>query len=141
MKRIITAVAAIALSASFAYASPRDPRAKRLEVRRAAHHLRAARIAQHLDLTIAQKQEIRQIRRSFREQNHEFLQSFRENRIVMREARRANDGARVTALEPTLREQRTRARELRQARRQSVRAVLTPEQREKLDTIRVRPRR
>src|SRR5512140_1331093 len=129
MKRIIAAVAIAALSTSLAYASQADAAANRRDVRRAQQQLRMAKLSQRLGLTIEQKQQIKSINRSFRENNREFLQSFRANRTAMRQARRANDGKRIDELEPVVKEQRAHMRELRAARRARISEVLTPEQR------------
>lgn len=141
MKRIITSVLVLTLGASLAMASDVDRRANRRDVRRAQHQLRMAKLAERLDLTVDQKEQIKATNRAFREQNGEFLKSFRENRAAMRAARRANDEKRIAELEPALQEQRKHMRELRAAQRQRIDEVLTSEQRKQLEEIRARRQR
>lgn len=141
MKRIITSVLVLTLGASLAMASDADRRANRRDVRRAQHQLRMAKLSQRLDLSIEQKRQIRGIREQFREDNREFLQSFRANQAAMREARRANDGKRIAELEAVVKDQRAHIRELRAAQREKIDSVLTPEQRREFNEIRAKRQR
>jgi Spy/CpxP family protein refolding chaperone len=94
------------------------------------------RFAQKLELTDAQREQIREIRRSTREQHRAFFQSSRETYARLRDARKAGDQSKVDALRPIVQENSAKMRQIREAETQQIRALLTPEQRERWDTLR-----
>lgn len=132
--KFITIGAAMTLTASLAFAAPhqgahggRHGRAARAVI---GHHM-----ADRLNLTDAQREQIRTLRSSFREQNREFFESSRAVRKEFRQATRANDTRKVEQLKPAMAAQRTQFRELRAAHRQQILAVLTPEQRAQFEAL------
>ena len=133
--KVITVAAALMLSATLAFAGPGEGRHGKggHHGRRGGEH--GARFAQKLNLTDAQKEQIREINRTFREQNKPFFESSRSTRQQLREAKKAGDQARVEALKGTLESQRAQFKQLRATQRQRVLAVLTPEQRTQLDAL------
>ena len=95
----------------------------------------AARFAQKLNLTDAQKQQIRELHSNFREQNKAFFESTRETRQQVKAAREARDTARLEALKGTIASQREQMKQLREKQHERIVALLTPEQRAKLETL------
>jgi protein CpxP len=135
MNKKITAVAAVlAVSATLAFAGPGEGRG---EGRHGGHGKGefGAKFAQKLNLTDAQKQQIKDIRTASRTQNAQFFASVRQTREEFRAARQANDQARIDALKGTLQSQRAQMKEIRKAERQQVLSILTAEQRAQLDAM------
>lgn len=130
----ITAAAVLALSTSLAVASPNGTNGKRH-----GHHKRGgefgARFAQKLNLTDAQKEQLRTINQQFREQNKTFFQHARDTRQQFRAAKQANDTTQLDALKATMEEQRAQFKSLRQAHREQILSILTPDQRQQLDAL------
>jgi Spy/CpxP family protein refolding chaperone len=117
-KKLILAVAMVALSATFAVAAPNR------EHRREA----SQKFAQRLNLSDAQRQQIREMHQSFRAENSAFFQSFRQSWRDYRAAKQAGDTAKADALKATLDSQRAQARELHAGLEQRVGSVLTADQ-------------
>ena len=88
-----------------------------------------ARFAEKLNLTDAQKEQIKSIRKESREQNRAFFESFHQTRQELRAAKQANDTARLETLKGTLQSQHEQMKQIRAAEQQKFLAVLTPEQR------------
>ncbi|HEX8153673.1 MAG TPA: Spy/CpxP family protein refolding chaperone [Thermoanaerobaculia bacterium] len=133
--KIITVAAALTLSATLAFAGPGEGRHGK-----GGHHGRrggefGARFAEKLNLTDAQKEQIREINRNFREQNKPFFESSRATMQQFREAKKAGDQARIDALKGTLAAQRTQFQQLRDQQRQRVLSVLTAQQRAQYDAL------
>lgn len=133
IKFISTTAAVLALSASLAIAAPhgKGHGGKR-------GHGRAEfgeRFAAKLNLTDAQKAQIKQFNESFRERNKAFFQSSRETMRQLREAKQAGDTARADALKATMKSQREQMKQLRAEQRAQIRAILTPEQRAQFDAL------
>jgi Spy/CpxP family protein refolding chaperone len=126
----IAAVAVFTLGTSLAVAAPHGGKPGKRGQHRAAF---GAQFAEKLNLTDAQKEQIRSIHRETREQNAAFFQSARQTRQELREAKRANDTAKADSLEGTLQSQREQMKQIRAAERERVLAVLTPEQRAQLE--------
>ncbi|HVE70164.1 MAG TPA: Spy/CpxP family protein refolding chaperone [Thermoanaerobaculia bacterium] len=93
------------------------------------------RLAEKLNLTDAQKAQIQEISKGFREQNRATFEGSRDLRQEARAARKANDTAKLEALKPQLEAQRTQMQQLREAHQQQILAVLTAEQRAQLETM------
>lgn len=93
------------------------------------------RFAQKLELTDAQREQIREIRRRTREQHRAFFQSSRETSVRLRDARKAGDQSKVDALRPIVQQNSAKMRAIRDAETQRIRALLTPEQRERWDAL------
>lgn len=134
MNRRIAAVAAVlTLTGTLAFAGPG-------EGRRGGHgrHGKAelgAKFAEKLNLTDAQKAQIQQIRAASREQNKLFFDTAQANRNQARSARKAGDTATLNALKATLEADRQRFKEIRQAERQQILNILTPEQRTQFEAM------
>lgn len=122
-KKWISAVAVLAVGASLtAYAMPQ---AGQWHGRR--HEMRQE-FAQKLNLTDAQKQQMRDLHKQFRQENEAFFQSFRATRQEFRAAKQAGDTAKVESLKPTLKADRAQLQQLREAFEPKILSILTPEQ-------------
>ncbi len=122
MKKFVIAfaVAATAVAAS-AHTPGRAPqRGARFE-----------KFAQKLNLTDAQKQQIRDIRRADRERNQQLYADFRTKSRAFRQAKRSGD-ANADALKAEIQPLREQVQAARRATREQVLGVLTPEQRQQL---------
>lgn len=129
-KFLITTLAVATLStAAFADAGPRMHR--RAE--------RRQQIAAQLNLTDAQKQQIRDVRKAAFEANKPLVEALRSKRFELRQLREAND-ARAESVRAEVLAMREQLRSARIATREKVRALLTAEQRAKLDSMHRRRR-
>jgi Spy/CpxP family protein refolding chaperone len=133
-KKWLTTAAVLALSSTLALAAPHDGKGGR-HGRGGRGGEFSQRFAEKLNLTDAQKQQIKDIQTSFREQNKAFFESTRETRQQMRAAREAGDTARFESLKATAQGQREQMKQLHQAQMQKVTAVLTPEQRTQWEAL------
>ena len=132
MKRLVIACA-IAVTAAAASAHP--------HVRPAHRGAQMRRLAKQLNLSDAQRQQIRGIRQAARERNQQLYADFRTKFRQFRELKRAGDPA-ADALRDELKPLRDQIRAARKATRELVLGALTPEQRQQLDQLRAeRPRR
>jgi protein CpxP len=87
-----------------------------------------AKLAQELNLTDAQKTQIKSIRKASHEQNAAF---FEQSRATMKQfftAKKANDTATMDSLKPAMEANRTQMKQIRAAEETSIAAVLTPDQ-------------
>ena len=119
----ITAVAVLTLGTSLAIAGPGEGHGKG---KRGGHH--ESKFAEKLNLTEAQKAQVKQIRENNREQNRAFYESVRETREQMRAAKQDNDTALLEALRGQAESQREQLKQLRQTEMSQINAILTPEQ-------------
>ncbi|HEY0159487.1 MAG TPA: Spy/CpxP family protein refolding chaperone [Thermoanaerobaculia bacterium] len=129
----MTMAAVLTLSASLAIAAPHGGKGGR-----GGKHGRGemgARLFEKLNLTDAQKAQIRTIHENFRAQNKAFFESSRTTFEQFREAKKANDTARVEALKPAVERNREQMKKLRDQQRQQVLTVLTPEQRTQWEAL------
>lgn len=124
--------AVLTLSASLAVAAPHEGKGGR-------HHGRGgefgARFAEKLNLTDAQKQQMRDLQRDFRQSNKAFFEQARETRRQLREAKQSGDNARLEELKATAQSQHQRMRQLRTEERDRIVSILTPEQRTQLEAM------
>lgn len=127
MKKTLIAVAALTLGATLAFAGPGEGHGGKHG--RHGRHGFAGKFAEKLNLTDAQKQQIKDIRKASFETNKAFFQSARQTRQDMRAAREANDTARLEALKSTMQSQREQMKQIREAEKQQFLSVLTAEQR------------
>ena len=127
-KRIITAAAVFVLGASIAFAGPFEGDGGRGFGGGHRHHARAMRFAEKLNLSDAQKQQIRDIHKSFRAENRAFFDSFHQNFRDFRAAKRAGDTAKADALKATLQSQRAQLKQLHEGLETRVGSILTPDQ-------------
>lgn len=130
----VTIAAAMTLTASLAFAAPHQG-GKMGRHGRGARAAISHRMAEKLNLTDAQREQIRTLRSGFREQNKAFFESSRAARKEFREAKRANDTAKLEQLKPAMEAQRAQFKELRTAHQQQILAVLTPEQRTQFEAL------
>jgi periplasmic protein CpxP/Spy len=131
----MTMAAVMTLSASLAVAAPHDGFKGKGGKRGGRHGAFSQRMAEKLNLTDAQKKQIEAINRGFRDNNKAVFESSRALREQFREAKQANDTAKLEALKPQLEQQRTQMQQLRQAHRAQIVAVLTPEQRTQWEAL------
>jgi Spy/CpxP family protein refolding chaperone len=125
MKKWLTGVAVLTFGATLAVAAPHDG------MGRSGRHGKSELgrgFAQKLNLTDAQKQQIRDLQKSFREQNKAFFQSSRQTMQEYRAAKKANDTAKADSLKGQVESQRAQMRQLRAQLDQRIATVLTPEQ-------------
>jgi periplasmic protein CpxP/Spy len=131
MKKTMTAVAVFALGASLAFAAPGDWKGHE-------GHDRAGlseKMAQKLNLTDAQKAQVKSLEDQFRTDNAAFLQNFRQTMQDVHTAKQANDTVKLEALRPTVESQKAQMKTLRQAQRDKIRSILTADQRAQLDAM------
>ncbi len=136
--KIITAVAAFALSGSLAFAAGQADGGPNGGARhghgRFGHH-RMARLAKKLNLTHAQKDQLKSNHQAFRDSNKDFFAQVKATRQEAHAAREANDTAKLDALKPTIQSQHARMQELRDQERTQFLSVLTPDQKAQLDQL------
>lgn len=126
-KKWFTAAAVVALSSTLAFAAPHEGGKGGHRGGRGGEF--SERFAQKLNLSEAQKQQIKDAQAAFRSENKAFFESLRETRQQMKAARDANDTAKVESLKATAKSQHEKMKELRQAQQQRIANLLTPEQR------------
>ena len=131
--KLIAAVAVVTLSGSLAIAAPHG--GGKFGGKHGRRGTMGMRFAEKLNLSDAQKEQIKAIHRETREQNQAFFESFRETRQQLRDAKKANDTARADSLKATAESQRSQMKQIRDAERQRVLAVLTPEQRTQFEQM------
>ena len=132
MKKTIATAVVIVLAGSLAIAAPNGGKGGRHGKRGFGF---SEKMAEKLDLTDTQKQQIRDLQASFREQNKAFFESARETREEFRAAKEANDTAKLEALKPALQSQHAQMKQLRDAQHQRVLSILTADQRAKLEAM------
>jgi len=123
MSKWFTGVAVLALSSGLALAAPHGD----------GHGHKgkgdiSREMAQKLNLTDAQKAQVKDITKSFHEQNKAAFDSFRQTMQDYRAAKQANDTARINALQSQFDSQRAQMKQLRDALDAKISTVLTPEQ-------------
>jgi Spy/CpxP family protein refolding chaperone len=133
-KKWFTAAAAVlALSGTVAFAAPHDGHGGRHG--RGGRGELSERLGQKLNLTDAQKQQIKDAQQSFRNENKAFFETARDTRRQMHEAKEAGDTARLESLKATAESQHAQMKQLRDAQMQRIEAVLTTEQRAQWQTL------
>jgi len=132
-KKFMTMAAVLALSTTVAFAAPHEGKGGKFG--RGGRGEFGARFAEKLNLTDAQKAQIKTIRQNFREQNKTFFESSRNTFQQFREAKQANDTARLESLKPQLEASRAQMQQLREQERTQILAILTPEQRTQYEAL------
>ena len=99
------------------------------------HGMAGEHFAQKLNLTEAQRTQVREINQTFREENKAFFEQMRQTRTDFRSAKESGDQAQVEALKGTLESQRAQMKQLREAHMQRLMTTLTPEQRQQWETL------
>lgn len=136
----MTMAAVLGLTASLAVAAPTQGEFGEGHGRGHHGHGRGhkefgAAFANKLNLTDAQKQQMKDIRQQFREQNKAFFESSRTTFEQFREAKKAGDQAKLDALKPAMEAQRAQMKQLRDQQKQRVLSILTPEQRTQYEAM------
>lgn len=129
-----TMAAVLALSTSLAIAAPNGAKGEGKHARD-GRGMHGERFEQKLNLTDAQKEQIRTIRASFREQNKAFFETAQATREQFRDAKKSGDTARADALKATMEAHRTQMQHIRQQQRAQIAAILTPEQRTQFEEL------
>jgi len=125
-RKWITGIAVLAVSASLAIAAPQEGKA--WGGHRGHRGFMSAKLAQKLNLTDAQKAQIKDLNKQFRQDNKAFFEQFRATRKDVRAAKQANDTAKLDALKPTVESQKAQMKQLRAAQETKVLSVLTADQ-------------
>jgi Spy/CpxP family protein refolding chaperone len=132
MKKWLTAAAIMAVSASLAIAMPQGGEGW-------GHHGEKGgygeKLAQKLNLTDTQKQQLSDLNKAFHENNKAFFQSFRQTRQEVRAAKEANDTAKLQSLKPTVDSQMAQLKQLRDAQDAKILSILTPDQQTQFKAI------
>jgi Spy/CpxP family protein refolding chaperone len=131
--KFITAAAVLALSTSLAVAAPHGGKGFGKHGRNQGAF--GAHFAEKLNLSDAQKAQIRDLNKSFREQNKTFFEQVRQTRQDARAAKQAGDAARLDSLKGTMEAQRAQMKQLRDGQKQRVLSILTPEQRQQFEAM------
>jgi Spy/CpxP family protein refolding chaperone len=128
MKKWITGAAVVVVaSASLAFAMPHEGNG--WGGRGKDRGMMSEKLAQKLNLTDTQKQQIRDLNAKFRTDNAAFFQTFHQTMKDVRAAKEANDTAKLDALKPTVDSQKAQWKQLRDAQDQKILSILTPDQR------------
>lgn len=125
-KKWLMGAAVLAVSASLAIAGTHQ--GKEGWGGHRGHGLMSEQLAQKLNLTDSQKQQVRDLNATFRKDNAAFFQSFRQTMKDVRAAKEANDTAKLDALKPTVDSQKAQMKQLRQAQEPKILSILTPDQ-------------
>ena len=137
MKKWITAVSLLTLSATLALAAPQEakgPGGPPPEGRRGRPDM-VAMLAEKLSLTDAQKQQVTAIHTASQEANAEFLTTSRATMKKFFDARQANDTATMDSLKPAMDTQRAKMKEIRDAEMAKILPLLTAEQKATWDKM------
>ena len=124
-KRIAAAAAVLALSTTLVFAGPRGGHGG--HGRHGKGEL-GAKFAQELNLTENQQRLIADIRKNTRLQSKELFEQSRDTMRAAREARKANDSAKLDSLKPALETQRAQMKQLRDAEERQILSVLNADQ-------------
>ncbi len=133
MKKILSAVAVVALSGTMAFAI--DNGSGKAWGHGHRHGFMAHRLAQKLNLTDAQKEQWKALNKSFREENKAFFESARQTRHDFRAAKEAGDQAKIDSLKATMQSQHEQFKQLHAAKEQQFLGILTPDQRAQYDSL------
>jgi periplasmic protein CpxP/Spy len=129
----MTMAAVVTLSASLAIAAPHGGM-------KGGRHGRdgqgfGQRMAEKLNLNDAQQQQIRDLQKSFRENNKQVFENARALHQEFRAAKEAGDTAKLESLKPQMEAQRAQMKQLHDAQQQRLLSVLTPEQRTQWEAL------
>lgn len=132
----ITAAAVLGLSASLAFAGTTmgEGHGHGFEGK-GRHHHGFGKLAKKLNLTDAQKDQWKAIRKSSHEQNAAF---FQQSHATMKEffaAKKAGDTAKADSLKATVESQHAQMKQIRDAEEQQFTKILTPDQSAQFQTL------
>jgi Spy/CpxP family protein refolding chaperone len=131
--KLITAVAVLTLGASLAVAAPHG--GGKFGGNRGDKGEFGAKFAQELNLTDAQKAQIKAIHQESRQNNKAVFEAARQTMQDFRAAKKAGDTAKADAIKANLDTQRAQMKQIREAEMQKVASILTAEQRAKLEQM------
>ena len=135
-KKWMTGIAVVTFGAALAVAAPQEKGTQEHFGHHGHHHgFMSEKLAQKLNLTDAQKQQIKDIKKASHAENAAFFQSARETWKAAHAAKEANDTAKLDALKPQLDAQKAQMKSIRKAEKDKILAVLTPEQRSTLEQL------
>ena len=135
MKKTITTLAVFALGASLAFAAPQNPNGQ-WQGHKGHHGFMSEKMAQKLNLSDAQKAQVKEIKMQSREENKAFFESARSTFEAYRAAKQANDTAKLQQLQPAVDANKAQMKAIREQERAKILSVLTPDQRAQLDAMR-----
>jgi protein CpxP len=131
-KKWLTAAAVMALSTSIAFAAPHEGKF-------GGHGRRGQmfgkRMAEKLNLSDAQKQQIKDIRKASYDANKPFFDGARDLRKQFHAAKEANDTAKIESLKPQMESQRAQFKQIREAEMTKILNVLTADQRAQFEAL------
>lgn len=130
MKKFAAAIAVTALGAAVAFAAPQQEGGKAWGHGhgRHMHGVFSKRLAEKLNLTDAQKAQVKDIMKASRQENKAFFQQAHADMKSFFEAKKAGDTAKMDALKPTIQSERAQMKALRAAQETKIASVLTPDQ-------------
>ena len=130
MKKLATAIAVTALGAAIAFAAPQQDGGKAWGHGHGhgRHGVFGQQLAEKLNLTDAQKAQVKDIVKASRQENQAFFQQARATMKEFFEAKKAGDTAKTDALKPTIDSQRAQMKAIRAGEETKIASVLTPEQ-------------
>ncbi len=131
----ITAVAALGLSATLAFAGSGMGEGHGHGFEGKGRHHGFSKLASKLNLTDAQKDQWKAIRKSSHEQNAAFFQQFHQTMQDFHAAKKAGDTAKADALKATLESQHAQMKQIRAAEDQQFTKILTAEQSAQYQTL------
>jgi protein CpxP len=129
MNKWLAGAAVMAVSASLAIAMPQEGKeGKGWGGHRGHRGAMSEKLAQKLNLSDAQKQQIRDLNKAFRQDNKALFESARQMRQELRAAKEANDTAKLNSLKTTVESQKAQFKQLRDAQDAKILSILTPDQ-------------
>lgn len=128
LKKTITAALAVVLGATLAFAGHGEGRHGRGKGA-------ILRFSEQLNLSDAQKTQIKDMQQSFREQNQTVMEQFKQTSRDYREARRSGDTAKAESLKTVFESQKAQVQNLHNSLQSQLLNVLTAEQRAKYETL------
>jgi Spy/CpxP family protein refolding chaperone len=127
-KKWITAAAVFVFGASLAVASPEKEGRGFGEGRGHRRGAMAERLAEKLNLSDAQSDQIRSLHKNFREENKDMFMSFRDLRRDLRDAKESGDTAKADAIKAEIQSKHAEMKARRDSLDAKVAAVLTADQ-------------
>jgi Spy/CpxP family protein refolding chaperone len=124
----ITAAAVVGLSATLAFAGTGMGEGHDHGFEGKGRHHGFSKLASKLNLTDAQKEQAKAIRKSSHEQNAAFFQQSHQTMQDFRAAKKAGDTAKADSLKVTLQSQRAQMKQIRAAEDGQFAQILTAEQ-------------
>lgn len=136
MKKFVTTIAIVLATASVAAADTKQG-GQQYGRNRAGFR---RQLAETLNLTAEQRQQLRALRASARQRNEQLFTTFRSKRQELRQLLAANDPA-AEHVKAELQAMRPQLKAVREQARTDMRSILTPEQLERLDQFRAEHRK